>query len=76
MISQHPLIGELSDLSEEELQQKITELWKKMNFARGTGNAHLVNQVAMALESFQNAYQNKLRKDNPDTPFNLSLIHI
>lgn len=74
MVPQHPLIGDLTELSEEELQMKITELYKKLSAARQMGNAWLANQVSMALASYQAAYTNKLRKD-PDTPFS-SVIDI
>lgn len=64
---EHPLIQNLDDLSEEQLQEKISELTKKLGIAYRTGNGHLCNQLRMALESYQNKYQEKIRK-GPD-PF-------
>jgi len=57
---EHPLINNLSELSEDELTSKISELNGKLNIAMRTGNAHLCNQIRMALESYQNKYQEKI----------------
>lgn len=54
---EHPLIGNLGDLTADELSSKITELYGKLNIASRSGNAHLCNQIRMALESYQNKYQ-------------------
>jgi hypothetical protein len=66
---EHPLIPNLDDLTEQQLLDKITELNKKLGIAMRTGNAYLSNQVRMAIESYQNKYQDKLRK-KPDEGFN------
>jgi len=66
---EHPLIPNLDDLTEQQLLDKITELNKKLSIALSTGNAYLCNQLRMAIESYQNKYQDKLRK-KPDTGFN------
>lgn len=58
---EHPLIENLDDLSLDQLQEKISELTKKLGIAMRTGNAHLCNQVRMALESYQNKYNEKQR---------------
>lgn len=58
---EHPLIANLDDLSAEQLQEKITELTKKLGIATRTGNGYLCNQLRMALESYQNKYQERLR---------------
>lgn len=64
---EHPLINNLDDLSTEQLQEKISELSKKLSIALRTGNGHLCNQLRMALETFNNKYQEKLR--GKGTPF-------
>lgn len=64
---EHPLINNLDDLSAEQLQEKISELSKKLSIALRTGNGHLCNQLRMALETFNNKYQEKLR--GKGTPF-------
>jgi hypothetical protein len=65
---EHPLIGNLDSLTEQELLDKITELNRKLTIAYQTGNGHLCNQLRMALESFQSKYQDKIRRD-PGTNF-------
>lgn len=58
---EHPLVENLDNLSLDQLQEKISELTKKLGIAMRTGNAHLCNQVRMALESYQNKYNEKQR---------------
>jgi hypothetical protein len=58
---EHPLIANLDDLSAEQLQEKISELTKKLSIALRTGNGHLCNQIRMALESYQNKYNERTR---------------
>ena len=65
---EHPLIGNLDSLTEQELLDKITELNRKLTIAYQTGNGHLCNQLRMAIESFQTKYQDKIRRD-PGTNF-------
>lgn len=65
---EHPLISDLSDLTAEELLEKITELNKKLSIAMRSGNAYLCNQLRMAIESYQTKYQEKLR-GGPGTAF-------
>lgn len=61
---EHPLITNLGDLSAAELLEKITELNKKLGIAYRTGNHHLCNQLRMAIESYQNTYNEKIRGDS------------
>lgn len=58
----HPLISNIDDLSTDELSAKVTELNKKLSIAYRLGNHHLCNQIRMAVETYQNKYQEKLRK--------------
>ena len=64
---EHPLIANLDELSLDQLQEKISELTGKLTIAMRTGNGHLCNQLRMALESYNNKYQDKLRGSG--TPF-------
>ena len=59
---EHPLINDLSNLSADELSTKISELQKKLNIATRSGNAHLCNQIRMALENYQNKYSEKMQE--------------
>lgn len=67
---EHPLIGDLNDLTLEELGSKITELNKKLSIAMRSGNAHLCNQLRMALESYNTKYQEKLQQSYKDATAN------
>ena len=58
---EHPLIGNIDHLTEDQLSEKINELNRKLNMAVRSGNGHMCNQLRMALESFQSKYQQKLQ---------------
>jgi hypothetical protein len=57
---EHPLIPNLDSLTTEELQSRISELNKKLSIAYRSGNGHLCNQIRMALENYNNKYQEKV----------------
>ena len=68
---EHPLVPNLDALTIEELQSRISELNKKLSMAHRSGNAQLCNQIRMALENFNNKYQEKINvsynsKNGPD----------
>jgi ABC-type lipoprotein export system ATPase subunit len=71
---EHPLIGSLDEYTSEQLLEKISELNRKLGIAHNMGNAHLCNQLRMAIESHQIKYQEKIR-GNPDNNFD-SVIDI
>jgi hypothetical protein len=59
---EHPLIGSLDLLTTDELNDKINELSGKLRIAQNTGNAHLCDQIRMAIESYKSKYQDKLQE--------------
>jgi len=59
---EHPLIPNLDDLSLDQLQEKVTELNRKLAMATRMGNGQLRHQVQMALESYQNKFREKQQK--------------
>ena len=59
---EHPLIGNLNDLTLDELSAKVADLNSKLSMAMRTGNGHLCNQIRMAIESYQTKYQEKLQE--------------
>jgi len=59
---EHPLIGDLNDLTIDELGEKIADLNRKLSMAMRTGNGHLCNQIRMAIESHNVKYQEKLQE--------------
>lgn len=54
----HPLINDADDLTLEELQNRISDLQKKLSWAQRS-NAHLAGQISMALETYTSRYQKK-----------------
>jgi hypothetical protein len=66
---EHPLIPSVEDLTTEQLSEKLTELNKKLTIAYRLGNHDLCNQLRMALETFQNKYQEKVRKSQTGSGF-------
>jgi hypothetical protein len=55
---EHPLIGNLDELTIEQLSEKINDLHRKLSVAHRSGNGYLCDQIRMAIES----YTNKLRQ--------------
>jgi len=49
----HPLTPNLTELKDEELRQKITDLNSKLNHAYKFGNNHVVQQIYMLMEDYQ-----------------------
>lgn len=64
---EHPLIGNLSNLKEEELQEKISELNNKLVQAYRMGNTQLIGQVQMALESYKNHAQSRRQQQQTNS---------
>lgn len=65
----HPLIPNLDNLTADELSAKVTELNKKLSIAYRMGNHDLCNQIRMAVETYQNKYQQKLRASQSGTDY-------
>jgi hypothetical protein len=57
---EHPFINNLQDLSLEDLQEKIGDLTKKLNFAYRMQNGPMIHQINMALESYKSEYSKKM----------------
>lgn len=76
----HPLIENADKLTIEDLQTRLNDLHKKLGIAARTGNGHLCNQIRMAIDTFQNVYNDKLRaqykKDEKDMDKYTSKIDI
>ena len=58
----HPLTGNLQDLSDTDLQKKITELGKRLVFAHQTGNAQMIQQLEMLMQDYREVSQNRDRQ--------------
>jgi len=59
---EHPLIGDINNLTIDELSAKVNDLSNKLNIATRSGNGHLCHQIRMALETFRNKYQERLQE--------------
>jgi hypothetical protein len=59
---EHPLIGDLNNLTLDELSTRVADLNSKLSMAMRTGNGHLCNQIRMAIESYNVKYQEKLQE--------------
>ena len=66
---EHPLISSIDDLTTDELSSKISELNKKLSIAYRLANHDLCNQIRMALETYNNKYQEKMRKAQTGTDY-------
>lgn len=62
---EHPFLSSqsLSDLALNELQTKISDLYKKLAWAQRMGHSQLIHQVSMVLESHNVAYQKKVQEE-------------
>ena len=73
---QHPFISDLSTKSMEDLLKTISELNQKLNFSYRTQNGALINQLKMALESYNNEYKKRMdevyKKNKLDNKINVS----
>lgn len=70
---EHPLISNIDHMTLEDLQSRINDLHKKLNYAIRSGNADLRSQIQLALNTFNNKYKekqqalwNEKNKNNPD----------
>lgn len=66
---EHPLIPNIDDLTAEELSSKIAELNKKLSIAYRLANHDLCNQLRMAIETYNNKYQEKMRSSRSGTDY-------
>ena len=62
--AEHPLLETLKDKTMEEIQATISELNKKLSFASQIGNAQVVNQLQLVLNSYHEAYRLRLEETN------------
>jgi hypothetical protein len=59
-IDRHPFVPDLSDLSIDELQEKISDLNKRLTYAYHIGNRPMINQLNMLLSTYRTTYQGKV----------------
>jgi hypothetical protein len=73
---QHPFITDLSGKSLEDLSKAISDLNQKLNFAYRMQNGALINQLNMAIESYNVEYKRRMdemyKKNNLEKQINVS----
>ncbi len=72
---EHPFIVSLTDKSFEELQDTLSGLHSKLNYAYRTGNGALINQLQMVIESYRKEYNKRMddmiKAQNINTKINI-----
>ena len=56
----HPLTPNLRDISDADLQKKLTELGKRLVFGHQTGNSQMIIQLELMMEDYR---EESLRRD-------------
>jgi hypothetical protein len=73
---QHPFITDLSDKSLEDISKILSDLNQKLNFAYRAQNGALINQLRMAIESYNTEYKKRIdemyKKNNIEKQINIS----
>jgi|APCry1669192269_1035402.scaffolds.fasta_scaffold18380_3 hypothetical protein len=60
---EHPFVGDLQDLTLDQLSEKINELHRKLGLAQRMSNAHLCDQIRLAINSYQYWYRKKIQEE-------------
>lgn len=55
----HPLIGDLSSKTTEELEQIISTLLKKIHYASKINNQSMMNQLSLIINAYRNEFQHR-----------------
>ena len=73
---QHPFINDLSDKTLEDLSKTLSDLNTKLNFAHRMQNGALINQIRMAIDSYNTEYKKRMdemyKKNNIEKQINIS----
>jgi DNA-binding ferritin-like protein len=56
----HPLLGDLRDVSDEEIDEKINQIYERLKTAGN--NPYVYNQLMMVLSSYQEEKQRRNRE--------------
>ena len=62
----HPLSPDLTNLSLEELEEKRSELQKRMSFAYRTGNSDMIQQLTMMIDDYEQEEKARAQKTMND----------
>jgi hypothetical protein len=56
----HPLLPNIAEIKDLDLENKITELGRKYTFAARSGNGSLCSQILLVLEEYKAEQQRRL----------------
>jgi hypothetical protein len=59
---EHPFISDLSNLSIDDLQEKISELNKRLAFIARMNNTSMYGQMLMVLDSYNSEYNKRMNE--------------
>lgn len=59
---EHPFISDLSKLSMDDLQEKITELNKRLTFVARMNNTSMYGQLLMVIDSYNSEYNKRMNE--------------
>jgi hypothetical protein len=57
---EHPFISDLSKLSMDDLQEKISELNKRLAFVARMNNTSMYGQLLMVIDSYNSEYNKRM----------------
>jgi hypothetical protein len=57
---EHPFISDLSTLSIDDLQEKISELNKRLAFVARMNNTSMYGQLLMVIDSYNSEYNKRM----------------
>lgn len=59
---EHPFISDLSKLSIDDLQEKISELNKRLGFVARMNNTSMYGQLLMVIDSYNTEYNKRMNE--------------
>jgi hypothetical protein len=59
---EHPFISDLSKLSMDDLQEKISELNKRLAFVARMNNTSMYGQLLMVIDSYNSEYNKRMNE--------------
>ena len=72
---EHPFIASLTDKTLEEIQNTLSDLHSKLNFAYRSDNGAMISQLLMIVESYRAEYNKRMdeliKKQNITTQINI-----
>jgi len=59
---EHPLIGDLTEFSDDEIRDKLNELYNKHIQAGQMGNRELLDQIQLVIQSYVSESEIRMKK--------------